>query len=74
MACCGSGGPPYNYRPGKAACGSPKVTACADGGRRISWDGLHYTEAANRVVADEVLSAEHSVPPLRLQTLCTSPT
>ncbi|TKW36597.1 hypothetical protein SEVIR_2G451000v4 [Setaria viridis] len=72
MTCCGSGGPPYNYRPGKA-CGSPKVKACADGDHRISWDGLHYTEAANRVVADEVLSAEYSDPPLRLQTLCTSP-
>ncbi|WVZ67135.1 hypothetical protein U9M48_016258 [Paspalum notatum var. saurae] len=72
MACCGSGGPPYNYRPG-AACGSPKVEACADGDRRVSWDGLHYTEAANRIIADKVLSAEHSDPPLRLHTLCTSP-
>ncbi|KAJ1292492.1 hypothetical protein BS78_02G395500 [Paspalum vaginatum] len=72
MACCGSGGPPYNYRPG-AACGSPKVAACADGDRRVSWDGLHYTEAANRIIADEVLSAEHSDPPLQLHTLCASP-
>ncbi|OEL26666.1 GDSL esterase/lipase LIP-4 [Dichanthelium oligosanthes] len=71
MACCGSGGPPYNYRAGKA-CGSPKVKACQDGDRRISWDGVHYTEAANRVVADEILSAEYSDPPLRLQTLCSS--
>ncbi|XP_066383420.1 GDSL esterase/lipase At1g09390-like [Miscanthus floridulus] len=56
-ACCGSGNAPYNYEAGKA-CGSPKVKACADGDRRISWDGLHYTEAANRIVADKVLSAE----------------
>ncbi|KAF8749347.1 hypothetical protein HU200_012677 [Digitaria exilis] len=71
MACCGSGGPPYNYRAGET-CGSPKVKACADGDRRISWDGLHYTEAANRVVADDILSAEYSDPPLQLQTLCAS--
>ncbi|KAL6657335.1 hypothetical protein ACP70R_005115 [Stipagrostis hirtigluma subsp. patula] len=69
MACCGSGGPPYNYRAG-TACGSPKAKACADGDRRISWDGLHYTEAANRIVADQILSSKYSDPPLRLQTLC----
>ncbi|PUZ73519.1 hypothetical protein GQ55_2G480400 [Panicum hallii var. hallii] len=73
MACCGSGGPPYNYRVGKA-CGSPKVKACAVGDRRISWDGLHYTEDASRVVADKILSAEYSDPPLRLPTLCSSQT
>ncbi|RLN34420.1 GDSL esterase/lipase LIP-4-like [Panicum miliaceum] len=65
MACCGSGGPPYNYRAGKA---------CAVGDRRISWDGIHYTEDANRVVADKVLSAEYSDPPLRFPSLCTSQT
>lgn len=62
----------YNYEAGKA-CGSPKVKkACADGDRRIVWDGLHYTEAANRIVADKVMSAEYSDPPLQLQTLCDS--
>ncbi|KAL6896645.1 hypothetical protein ACP4OV_007217 [Aristida adscensionis] len=69
MACCGGGGPPYNYKAGMA-CGSSKVKACPDGERRISWDGLHYTEAANRIVADEILSAKYSDPPLQLQELC----
>ncbi|XP_044964821.1 GDSL esterase/lipase At1g09390-like [Hordeum vulgare subsp. vulgare] len=70
-ACCGAGGPPYNYEPG-AACGTAKAKACSEpeGGRRISWDGVHYTEAANRIVADKILSAEYNTPPLPLQTMC----
>uniref|UniRef100_A0ACD5Z1T9 Uncharacterized protein n=1 Tax=Avena sativa TaxID=4498 RepID=A0ACD5Z1T9_AVESA len=58
-ACCGAGGPPYNYKPG-ATCGGKKAKACleADGERYVSWDGVHYTEAANRIVAEKILSSE----------------
>jgi phospholipase/lecithinase/hemolysin len=75
MACCGAGGPPYNYEPG-AACGTAKAKACpeADGEWYISWDGVHYTEAANQIVADKILSSEYSTPRLPLQTLCDQST
>ncbi|XP_071681368.1 GDSL esterase/lipase At1g09390-like [Lolium perenne] len=74
-ACCGAGGPPYNYQPG-AACGTSKAKACpeTDGDRYISWDGVHYTEAANRIVADKILSSEHNTPRLPLQQLCNQNT
>lgn len=77
MACCGAGGPPYNYEPG-AACGSARANACSkpEGHRRVSWDGVHYTEAANRIIAEKILSSdsEYNTPPLPLQTLCETAT
>ncbi|CAM0907544.1 unnamed protein product [Alopecurus aequalis] len=74
-ACCGTGGPPYNYEPG-AACGSGKAKACpeSEGDKHISWDGVHYTEAANRIIADKILSSEYNTPALPLKTLCNQST
>ncbi|PKA67257.1 GDSL esterase/lipase [Apostasia shenzhenica] len=69
MACCGHGGPPYNYRNGMT-CGQPTATACPVGSRYISWDGVHYTEAANQIIASKILSAEFSEPPVKLTSLC----
>ncbi|WOL15971.1 GDSL esterase/lipase [Canna indica] len=69
MACCGYGGPPYNYRY-RMTCGEPNITACADGSRYISWDGVHNTEAANHIIASKVLSAKYSRPQIKLKDLC----
>ncbi|XP_044952702.1 GDSL esterase/lipase At1g28600-like [Hordeum vulgare subsp. vulgare] len=49
-ACCGGGGGPYNFN-FTFFCGTPAATACADPSRSVSWDGIHYTEAANKFVA-----------------------
>lgn len=73
MACCGGGGPPYNLEANKKkASGKAKAKACSesDVSKYISWDGMHYTEAANKIVADKILSSEYSEPQLHLQTLC----
>uniref|UniRef100_A0A0D9WCF2 GDSL esterase/lipase n=1 Tax=Leersia perrieri TaxID=77586 RepID=A0A0D9WCF2_9ORYZ len=69
MACCGHGGPPYNYANLKT-CGQPTATACPEGERHVSWDGVHYTEDANAIVAEKVLSGHFSTPRVKLTALC----
>ncbi|KAM0868250.1 hypothetical protein ACQ4PT_041445 [Festuca glaucescens] len=56
MACCGHGGPPYNYDL-NVSCLGPGYRVCEDGSKFLSWDGVHYTDA---VVAAKILSAEFS--------------
>ncbi|CAL4941649.1 unnamed protein product [Urochloa decumbens] len=53
-ACCGGGGGPYNFN-FTAFCGTPRSTACVDPAKSISWDGIHFTEAANRFITRAVL-------------------
>ncbi|KAL5561065.1 hypothetical protein UlMin_030812 [Ulmus minor] len=71
MACCGLGGPPYNYVPNHA-CAVPGYNMCdEDGPKHISWDGVHYAEAANAVFASKILSTNYSTPPLKFDYFCT---
>lgn len=78
VACCGYGGK-YNYS-SVAECGDRVITedgnrivvdACPSPANRVMWDGVHYTEAANRYVFDQISTGaflEHSaafdMPPL----------
>ncbi|XP_008246516.1 PREDICTED: GDSL esterase/lipase At1g54790 isoform X1 [Prunus mume] len=70
MACCGYGGPPLNYD-SQITCGQTKtlngtsVTAkgCRDSTDYVSWDGIHYTEAANQFVSSKILTGKYSDPP-----------
>ncbi|XP_076941894.1 GDSL esterase/lipase At4g01130-like [Bidens hawaiensis] len=65
LACCGNGGDPYNFNP-QVFCGNTKVidgqnltaSACEDPENYVSWDGIHATEAANKIVTDAILSGD----------------
>jgi phospholipase/lecithinase/hemolysin len=48
-ACCGGRGA-YNFNM-TAFCGAAGAAACADPSEYVSWDGVHFTEAANRRIA-----------------------
>lgn len=64
VACCGGGGGPYNFNYA-AFCGTPKSTTCEDPSEFISWDGIHFTEAANELMAQAVLKgvmSDEAVP------------
>ncbi|CAL4949996.1 unnamed protein product [Urochloa decumbens] len=71
MACCGYGGPPYNYNHFKA-CMSAEMQLCDVGARLISWDGVHFTEAANAIVAAKVLTGDYSTPRVTIASLVNS--
>ncbi|KAJ0014211.1 hypothetical protein Pint_19974 [Pistacia integerrima] len=70
MACCGVGGPPLNYD-SRISCGQTKVIngitvtakACPDSTEYVSWDGIHFTEAANQYVSSQILTGKYSDPP-----------
>ncbi|GJN07454.1 hypothetical protein PR202_ga25287 [Eleusine coracana subsp. coracana] len=61
--CCGAGGGKYNFD--FARCGMPgATTACHNPSARLSWDGVHPTEAANKIVADSWLNGPYCTPPI----------
>ncbi|XP_051225445.1 GDSL esterase/lipase At5g45910 [Lolium perenne] len=60
-ACCGGGGR-YNYNPEGAACGLPGATTCSDPSTHLFWDGVHFTEAANKFIADGWLNGVYAHP------------
>ncbi|KAJ7974679.1 GDSL esterase/lipase [Quillaja saponaria] len=44
--------------------------SCEDPSLHISWDGLHYTEAANHWIAKRILSGSFSDPPVPITHSC----
>ncbi|KAB1213141.1 hypothetical protein CJ030_MR5G015863 [Morella rubra] len=46
------------------------ATSCRDPSKYISWDGAHYTEAANKWVANRILDGSLSDPPIPLAKAC----
>nr|CAB3475712.1 unnamed protein product [Digitaria exilis] len=47
--CCG--GPGRNNFNATVPCGDPATTTCNDPSASLYWDGVHFTEAANRYIA-----------------------
>uniref|UniRef100_A0A7N0UFU2 Uncharacterized protein n=1 Tax=Kalanchoe fedtschenkoi TaxID=63787 RepID=A0A7N0UFU2_KALFE len=76
-ACCGYGGGEYNYHP-QVLCGNSKVidgnnisaTACEDPCNYVSWDGIHATEAANKLVTAAILNGSTFDPHFSLSKRC----
>ncbi|KAK3026028.1 hypothetical protein RJ639_042520 [Escallonia herrerae] len=76
LTCCGHGGK-FNYNRFKR-CGSKKivngkeitVTSCKDPSVRINWDGIHFTETANKWIFDQIVDGSFSDPPVPLQLAC----
>ncbi|KAG8385464.1 hypothetical protein BUALT_Bualt03G0048000 [Buddleja alternifolia] len=67
-ACCGAEGP-YNFNPA-AMCGRLPAVSCDDPSSFASWDGLHSTEAAYRLIAQGFLEGPYTTPQFR--TICPS--
>ncbi|KAK3410173.1 hypothetical protein EUGRSUZ_J02203 [Eucalyptus grandis] len=70
--CCGS------FMPTFVRCGmSVQVNgttihgdACGDPQDRISWDGIHFTDAPNSWVASRILNGSMSDPPVPISNAC----
>ncbi|KAK4842343.1 hypothetical protein QYF36_019883 [Acer negundo] len=76
-ACCGHGGK-YNFN-SKRRCGSKIIengkeiviaNACKDPSVKVIWDGIHFTEAANRWMFKQLVNGSFSDPPIPLKMAC----
>ncbi|KAK1318671.1 GDSL esterase/lipase [Acorus calamus] len=76
-ACCGYGGGKYNFNT-SIRCGIPvvvngtliNVKSCQDPSTRITFDGIHFTDAANKWLFDHIKTGAYSDPPLSLGEAC----
>ncbi|KAK9726722.1 hypothetical protein RND81_05G233000 [Saponaria officinalis] len=53
-ACCGAGDNEYNWDQNKY-CANPGVGSCPDPNVRMVWDGVHLTQHAYQIIADQVM-------------------
>ncbi|XP_027347243.1 GDSL esterase/lipase At5g14450-like [Abrus precatorius] len=71
--CCGYHEDGYHvYCGNKAMINGKEIVpgSCEDPSKYISWDGVHYTEAANRWIANRILNGSFSDPPLPITHSC----
>ncbi|KAJ8563369.1 hypothetical protein K7X08_031821 [Anisodus acutangulus] len=71
--CCG-----WYYKDYEVACGQTSIVngteygkACRDPRKYISWDGIHYTDAANVWLAKSILNGSFSDPPVPIEKSCS---
>ena len=75
VACCDYGG---IYNNGSINCGQTItingsqifVGSCERPSIRVNWDGVHYTEAANKFIFDQISTGLFSDPPTPLKMAC----
>ena len=46
------------------------ANSCEDPSSRIIWDGIHFTEAANKWIYDQIVDGAFSDPPVPLKMAC----
>ncbi|KAK9669352.1 hypothetical protein RND81_13G125000 [Saponaria officinalis] len=72
--CCG-----YLEKDGRVWCGRKGLLnngtvifggACSEPDRYVSWDGIHYTEAANKWFANQIINGSLSNPPIPITHAC----
>ncbi|XP_050374178.1 GDSL esterase/lipase At3g26430-like [Argentina anserina] len=76
-ACCGHGGK-YNFNIHLGCGGRKKVhgketlvaKACKDPSVHVNWDGVHYSEASNKKIFDQIVDGSLSDPPVPLKMAC----
>ncbi|XVE60327.1 hypothetical protein DITRI_Ditri05aG0120100 [Diplodiscus trichospermus] len=76
VSCCGYGGQ-YNYS-AEVGCGGTItvngteifVGSCDRPSVRVVWDGIHYTEAANKFIFDQISNGSFSDPHVPLKRAC----
>ncbi|KAF8404089.1 hypothetical protein HHK36_008969 [Tetracentron sinense] len=76
IACCGYGGK-YNYSDSVGCGGTISVNgsqvfvgSCERPSVRVNWDGIHYTEAANKLVFEQIVDGALCDPPVSLKMAC----
>lgn len=76
-ACCGFGGK-YNYNL-EIGCGGSVTRngktvlvgkSCTNPKDYVVWDGVHYTEAANKYIYEHIMTGAFSDPPIPLNMAC----
>ncbi|KAH7681347.1 GDSL lipase/esterase protein [Dioscorea alata] len=68
--CCGYGGGDYNFDLNVMCEDKRIVKACSYPEKSIVWDGIHYSEAANKWVFNEIATGKYSQPSLPLSQAC----
>ncbi|KAJ9563668.1 hypothetical protein OSB04_008828 [Centaurea solstitialis] len=67
-ACCGAGGP-YNFN-WSIECGYLNTSLCDQPDTYVSWDGIHLTEAAYKLISTSLFQGPYTTP--RFNSLCPS--
>lgn len=44
--------------------------SCEDPPSYVSWDGVHYTDAANHLIAAQIINGSYSDPPVPIKRSC----
>ncbi|GJY60914.1 SGNH hydrolase-type esterase domain-containing protein [Tanacetum coccineum] len=70
-ACCGGGGGPYNFNL-LVECGLPSATVCDQPDTYVSWDGIHLTEAAYKIISKNLYHGPYTTP--KFNSLCPTST
>ncbi|KAM2334023.1 hypothetical protein ACFXTH_011625 [Malus domestica] len=74
VQCCGSYGDYHVHCGMKAIVNGTEVEAlCSNPSKYISWDGVHYSDAANEWIANQIMDGSFSDPPVSITEACHSP-